>query len=326
MSAKIVYERFLWFHSQVQKERFPNAASLAARFEVAPKTAQRDIAFMRDRLHAPLQYISGRRGYRYEDDAYQLPGLWLTEEEVVSLLLSARLAAAVPDSVLKAALHQFLDQLLSLHSLSDTISIAALSRKVSVKNIEYCHTDEKIFHQALDALIHDRPIRIAYYSPHNDEATTRDILPLHLLHYMGTWHIIAHCALKNELRDFVLSRIRSVVPSACLIAARESAASVKEYIRKNFGIMTGSETFEVCLRFSPAVSPWLAEQVWHPAQQMRWEDDKTLCLTFPVADFREVKREILKYGAEVEVVTPESLREEVKREIEKMGSLYRLSL
>jgi predicted DNA-binding transcriptional regulator YafY len=165
-----------------------------------------------------------------------------------------------------------------------------------------------------------------YYSPHNDEATNRDILPLHLLHYMGTWHIIAHCALKNGLRDFVLSRIRSVTPSAHVVQVREPASSVKEYIRKNFGIMTGSESFEVCLRFSPAVSPWLAEQVWHPAQQMRWEDGKTLCLTFPVADFREVKREILKYGAQVEVLTPETLREEVKREIENMGNLYRLFL
>ncbi|HAJ25854.1 MAG TPA: WYL domain-containing protein, partial [Syntrophus sp. (in: bacteria)] len=89
MSAKVIYERFLWFHTQTKQNRFPNANTLAAHFEVTPKTAQRDIEFMRARLYAPLQYVPPRRGYRYEDDSYQLPGLWLKESEVVSLLVSA---------------------------------------------------------------------------------------------------------------------------------------------------------------------------------------------------------------------------------------------
>ena len=285
MSRKIIYERFLWFHTQVKQGRFPNAATLAGQFEIAGKTAQRDIDFMRDRLNAPLQYAPARRGYCYEDDAYQLPGFWLKEDELISLLISARLASAVPDDALKTALHRFLDQILRLYNLSAPVSLDTLSRKVSVKNIEYCRTDEKIFHQILDALLHARTLTIAYYSPHNDETTTRDILPLHLLHYMGTWHIIAHCALKGELRDFVLSRIRSIAHAGHAVSSAESA-SVKEYIRKNFGIMASNDSFEVCLRFSPSVSPWLAEQVWHPAQQTQWENDGTLCLTFPVADFR----------------------------------------
>ncbi|MDD5167708.1 MAG: WYL domain-containing protein [Syntrophales bacterium] len=322
MSATIIYERFLWFHSRVKEGRFPNATSLARHFEIVPKTAQRNIVFMRDRLCAPLEYDPAHRGYCYEDDTYELPGLWIREEELVSLLVSARLAAAVPDDGMKASLRNFLNSLLRLHSVSNDISLEAIGPKVSVKNIEYCRTDERIFHRILDALLRARPLQIAYYSPHNDEATTRDILPLHLLHYMGTWHIIAHCAMKDGLRDFVLSRIKSVVPSPRALAARETAPSIKEFIRKNFGIMTGGDACDVCLRFSAHVSPWLAEQVWHPAQQMRWEDGKTLCLTFPVADFREVKREILKYGAEVEVVAPEGLREEVKIEIEKMRGNY----
>jgi len=322
MPAKVVYERFLWFHTQTLRGCFPNAATLAEQFEIASKTAQRDIAFMRDRLHAPLEYAPARRGYRYWNDAYELPALWLREDEIVSLLLSARLASAVPDGALKAALRRLLAQILTHHGRPAT-TLEALSQKVSVKNIEYSRTDEATFHQVLDALLRPRPLRIAYFSPHNHEETTRDILPCHLLQYMGTWHLIAHCNLKNDLRDFVLSRIRSVAPSPVNVSLPVSPALVKDYLRRHFGIMTGGETFEVCLRFSPTVSPWLAEQVWHPAQEMRWEDDKTLCLSFPVADFREVKREILKHGSQVEVISPAGLREEVRQEIWKMGQIYR---
>lgn len=323
MSSKVIYERFLWFHASVKDKKYPNTRSLAEKFEISRKTAQRDIAFMQDRLRAPLCYVPECRGFAYEDAAYELPGFWLSETELTSLLISYRLASAIPDSALKNSLKSFLNQIMSRLSHTGSISIADLSDKVSVKNVEYSRTAEKVFQMILESLLYGKTIEIDYRSPHTGRATRRDILPLHLLQYMGTWHIIAHCALKNEMRDFVLSRIQSVTPSSTQIIPRSPAASVKEYIRRNFGIMNSDETFDVCLRFAPGVAAWVAEQVWHPAQQVRWENEKTLCLTFPVADFREVKREILKYGSQVEVLSPEKLRQEVKQEIKKMGKIYR---
>jgi predicted DNA-binding transcriptional regulator YafY len=47
-----------------------------------------------------------------------------------------------------------------------------------------------------------------------------------------------------------------------------------------------------------------------------------LNLTIPVADFREIKREILKYGSQVEVLSPKALRTDIKKEIEKMRKIY----
>ncbi|MCX7635533.1 MAG: WYL domain-containing protein, partial [Syntrophales bacterium] len=196
MPAKIVYERFLWFHEQVTKGRHPNARTLARRFEVSGKTAQRDIAFMRDRLHAPLSYDPAKKGFYY-NATYELPSLWLTEDEVLALLLAARLASAVPDQSMKMALRRLLDQIIALCGSPSNISIGELRRKVSVKNIEYSHTDEGVFHTVLEALVRERPLRILYHSPHDHRETRRDILPCHLLQYMGTWHLIAHCYLRQ---------------------------------------------------------------------------------------------------------------------------------
>ncbi len=323
MSSKVIFERFLWFHTKVKEKRYPNTRTLGEKFEITRKTAQRDIDFIKYRLGAPLSYVPEHRGFKYEDDTYDLPGFWIGEEELTSLLVSYRLASAIPDSVLKKSLRSFLDQVLSKLSHPASVSIVNLSNRVSVKNIGYSKTNEKVFHGILDALLRSKPVTIDYYSPHNNEFTRRDILPLHLLHYMGTWHIIAHCALKNELRDFVLSRIKSIEPASNIVTTRVTDAVVKEYMRRNFGIMNSDHASEVCLRFSPEISPWVAEQIWHPKQRSRWENKGTLCLTFPVADFREVKREILKYGAQVEVVSPKGLREEVKKEIGKMKKIYR---
>ncbi len=322
MSSKIIYERFLWFQNDIKKGNYPNTKTLAEHFEINRKTAQRDIEFMRDRMKAPLVYIPEQRGFAYEDSAFELPGFWLEEESLTSLLLAYRLVSAVPDKALKASLRSFLEQILEKISFQKQISLRQLSSKISVRNIQYSKTTEVIYHAILEALLSGKPVSIQYHSPHNAEITSRDILPLHLLHYMGTWHIIAHCALKNELRDFVLSRIKTITPCAETIASRFSSEHVREYIRRTFGIFHGKETKEVCLCFTKDVSPWIAEQVWHPAQKTFIKKDGRLCLTIPVSDFREIKREILKYGSQVEVVSPKSLRMEIKQEIEKMKKIY----
>jgi len=55
MGVKNIYERFIWFDTRVRAGKHPNATSLAAKFEISPKTAQRDIEFMRCRLRCPLE-------------------------------------------------------------------------------------------------------------------------------------------------------------------------------------------------------------------------------------------------------------------------------
>src|SRR4030095_10021636 len=49
-------ERMMRIHQAVAEGKYPNATSLAAQIEVATKTIQRDIEFMRDRLPLPIEY------------------------------------------------------------------------------------------------------------------------------------------------------------------------------------------------------------------------------------------------------------------------------
>jgi predicted DNA-binding transcriptional regulator YafY len=323
MPSKIIYERFLWFNNQVKAGKYPNSRTLAEKFELSRKTTQRDIEFMRDRLNAPLVYVAEKRGYKYEENTYEFPGIWINEEELAALLISFRLASTIPDRRLKSSLKSFLQQILASHSLNAPISMDELSDRVSVKNIEYSRVDEITFQRVVDALFYKKPLMINYYSPHKDEDTERVIVPLHLLQYMGNWHLIAYCSLRNELRNFAISRIRSIKPSPHKIDPEISTGSVKEYIRRNFGLLNSDTSTEVCLKFSPDIAPWVSEQIWHPEQEQTGHNDGSLCLTFQVADLKEIKREVLKYGSQVEVLSPVDLRDQVKKEIEEMKNIYR---
>jgi len=324
MGKKLSFERYNWFHGQIKAGRFPNARKLAERFEVSEKQAQREIEFMRDRLYAPLLYNPAQKGYEYEDENYELPPVWYKEDEFLALCLALRLASTLPNRTLKGSLHGILEKFITFRFLDSTPSLGDIKAKVSVKNVEYYKVDETVFHKVVDSLFRNEALKISYHTPHKDETTERVIQPLHLLCYMGSWHLIAFCTLKKELRDFALSRFRTIELITQIVKLPKRLPSVKDYINKNFGLMSGGESIEVCLKFAPKVSPWVSEQIWFSGQEVSFNEDGSVCLKFPVADFREVRREILKYGASVEVLSPLELREEIKQEIARMSKAYNL--
>ena len=322
MAGKLAYERYYWFHEQIKSNEHPNSKLLAEKFEISQKTAQRDIEFMRDRIGAPLEYSHADRGYYYTDKGYELPPIWLNENELVAFILAKRLATAIPDRNLKDSLNKFINKLSSRLSDKVGFNLDDIQDKISLKNIEYYTVDESLFRKVVNALFTKRSLAIQYYSPHKDERTNRKIIPLHLLDYMGNWHLISFCKLKKGLRNFALSRIEECNYIDEKISLPTDLPPIKTYIRKTFGIFHGGQNQDVSLKFSPKASRAVKEQIWHKNQKIKELKGGSIILNVPVAYFTEIKREILKYGAEVEVLKPLRLKKEIIEEIKKMKKIY----
>jgi CRISPR-associated protein Cas6/Cse3/CasE subtype I-E len=79
------YERIFWFDGQVRGNKFPNASTLAHHFELSPKTTQRTIEFLRDRMAAPLEYDASKKGYFYSENTFELPHIQTTQEEILAI-------------------------------------------------------------------------------------------------------------------------------------------------------------------------------------------------------------------------------------------------
>ncbi len=76
------------------------------------------------------------------------------------------------------------------------------------------------------------------------------------------------------------------------------------------------------LRFTPEAARWVAAQNWHPNQRSEFEPGGGYVLEVPYAHERELVMEILKYGADVEVLGPESLRRDVARRLAQAATRY----
>ncbi|TKB25283.1 WYL domain-containing protein [Desulfopila sp. IMCC35006] len=310
MSVRLKYGRFLCFHGQIKAGRFPNANNLAETFELSGRTAQRDIEFIRDRLDAPLKYNHRHRGYYYTDDSYELPSLWISESNI--------LASTIPDQALKDQLCRLIDRIPIITGDKSITCLEQISEKISVKNIEYSQVDRDIFRQSVKALFAGTSLNIIYHSPHTDTTTARIIHPLHLMHYMGSWHLIAWCGTRMQLRNFALSRIQTISFVTENLVIPGNFHELKEYTRKHFGIMQGNTSSEVGLHFAPKIAAWVNEQIWHPRERSTPKPGGSLTLHFPVADFRELIKTILGHGADIEVLELPELKTLVHEEIERM--------
>jgi len=320
MGTKNIYERFVWFDSQVRAQKYPNATSLSEQFEISAKTAQRDIDFMRDRLLCPLDYDSSQKGYYYDDDTFSLPMVYLSSEELSSLLIARKMLQDISGGFIGDEISSIVDKITNV--LSKHIATGdKIDDAFSFQLIEYSPAPEQVFKAILESCLKKRCLSFTYYSPATEEKSERMVEPYHLFNYMGTWHTIGYCHLRKEVRDFALSRISE---AKVLTESFKTPADFdfKKYFLSTFGLYKGKSAKEVTLRFTPEKSKWIKDQIWHKNQKVKLLKDGSLELSFPASDFSEITREIWKHGDAVRVIKPNDLRDLIKAEAEKIVKIY----
>ncbi len=76
------------------------------------------------------------------------------------------------------------------------------------------------------------------------------------------------------------------------------------------------------LRFTPERARWIANEQWHPKQR-GWFEGGYYLLEIPYSDDRELLMDILKYGLDVEVLAPETLRDKAQEQFLRAVHLYK---
>ncbi len=319
MSRRIIFERYVWFDNQTRQKKYPNASRLAAQFELSVKTAQRDIEFMRDRLNCPLLYDKNQKGYLYKNNAFSLPLTYLSPEELTALLFAQKVLHDLSGGKAGDDISAILQKITSL--LQQNVPDKSVENAVSLQLIGNTPAPQACFTPALEGCLKKRSLAFNYYSPASDSETVRTVDPYHLVNYMGTWHLIAWCHDREDLRDFVLARMKDtrILDETFCIPAN---FDIKKHMQSAFGIFKGQPKYAVTLRFSPWKSRWIKGQMWHKDQKEKLLKDGSLELTFPVSSFAEIMMEILSHGSDVEVIKPKALRTLVKEEAKRIAHLY----
>ena len=94
---------------------------------------------------------------------------------------------------------------------------------------------------------------------------------------------------------------------------------LEAYVRDALGAMRGP-LIEIELLFNRATAAWVKDQTWHSSQKITTLKDGRLKMVLEVSDTQELVGWILHFGAGVQVVRPDSVREKVREEAEKIFS------
>lgn len=171
------------------------------------------------------------------------------------------------------------------------------------------------------ATLQRHKLRLRYHSRSRDEQTERVVSPQHIAHYRDNWYLDAWDELRQALRSFSIDRIHWATEQGER-AADVPAGELKEHYASAYGIFAGKANKTAVLRFSRERARWVADEHWHHGQVGQFLTDGRYELRIPYRDSRELVMDILRHGANVEVVAPELLRTEVRASLQAALAHY----
>lgn len=319
-------ERFYRIQQLLQNRHLVTRQQFLDELEVSPATFKRDLEYLRDRFQAPIVYDPQHEAYRFDDKVadsavWQLPGLWFSADELVALLSMDRLIAELEPGVLSEVIGPFRKRIASLLASGER-SAEEVTNRIRVLSMGARAIEPAQFRALSTALLSRRRVRIRHKRRLDGDVLEREISPQRLVHYRDNWYLDAFCHKRQALRTFAVDAIEqaTVLEKAAKAVSEES---LDRHFASGYGIFAGADTQEAVLLFNPTRARWVSRETWHPKQDGKPQLDGSYLLRFPYAREPELVMDILKYGADVEVLAPDSLRKAVAGQHERAAQLYR---
>ena len=307
-------ERILILHRLLQAAHYPMSLdTLMQELDCSRATLYRDIAFLRDALGAPVESVGDKQNaaWRYEPgERFELPGLWLTSDELAALLALNELIGRSGPGVLAGSLAPFKSRI--EHLLSDRGSGKALPiERIRVIPWGARKLDQQAFRVVAGAVLERRQLRFRYRARTTGADNRRTVSPQRLTHYRDNWYLDVWDHDREALRSFAVDRIAEA--QALDAPARDvPAEELDQALASSYGIFAGPPKAWATIRFSPHAARWVADEHWHSQQKGEWLPDGRYELQLPYSNSKELLMDVLKYGPDAEVIAPLPLREEMK--------------
>jgi predicted DNA-binding transcriptional regulator YafY len=322
LTTKPPLRRFMWALGRLRANKPLKATDLAEEFEINVRTAYRDIDFLRDQWGVPLEYDRGKQTYVLTEPLAELPPVLLSEGELIAIYFAEKVLAQYRNTPFEGNLARAFGKIQELLPEATRASPSGLDDYLSFDPGPLHTPDAAIFKEVLHAHRVRRKLRIRYRSLSSNRTWQRTVHPYHVFNHHGDWYLAAFDERRGEIRIFALHRIRRAVLTTEPFEM-PSRFSFQRYMEDAFGIQKGEKAADVSIRFGVRQARWIRERRWHPTARVQEEIDGRIVLHLKVAETSEIKRWVMQFGKEAEVLTPRSLRQAVKEDLQAAVKLYR---
>ncbi len=288
---------------------------------VDKKTIGRDI----DSLSGICFISEEERGGKtyYTADKFRLRDITFTSPELVSLAFLLELLKPYQNMAMGKSSQELIHKLIDNTTNLNREFIKHFSGFVSINTNDYIPDDvnHAIEERLQTAIRNKNKVKITYHSFGQDEDTHRIIRPYELLINDGALNVVSYCELRNDLRDFRVSRIQDIALLEDTFTIPEEYYLQRE--RNKFIHLSGKENEEVVLEFYGMSAKYVKEYESELADEIHpITEGITFIRTTSITE--ELVRWILQFGSGVKVINPPALRDMIKEELSKGLELYDL--
>lgn len=175
----------------------------------------------------------------------------------------------------------------------------------------------------VDALQVGNCVELRYQKFHDDEPIVFVAHPYCLKHFRQRWYLLARRDDLGELRTYALDRILHLKPTK-QPAVVPPDFDARTHFEQYFGIFTGVnvEPCLVVLRVTNKEAKYLDTLPLHHSQHKLEANDTHTTYRHHLAPTHDFRMDLLSRGAAVEVLEPQSLRDEIRQQVQDMLKNY----
>ena len=302
----------------LQGRRVTRAEDMAGHFEISVRTMYRDLAALGE-AGIPIMAEAGV-GYSLVK-GYHLPPVMFTTEEAGALFIGGKLVEQLTDASLRKQMTSALLKIRSVLSRERQDHLERLERSTAVvgkSSVAVARLASEALIPIQQALAERRVLMLDYLGGERRELTQRQVEPLGLIYYADNWHLIAHCRLRRELRDFRSDRIRSL-RLLNEVFTGHSDFSLPKYL-ESASREEGSE--KVVVRFRREVMDYVRRDWNIHVDEEREEAGGDVAVTLRVYALDSLASWVLSFGDKAEVVYPEYLKTAVVANAARVVAKY----
>lgn len=175
----------------------------------------------------------------------------------------------------------------------------------------------------LHAIKNRLQIKFAYQKFWGDEISQRHVEPYGLKEFNNRWYVLVKDNKDGSIKSFALDRLTNLEITSHKFKYPENY-NIEQSYRYCFGIISSDddEPQEIILSFTPFQGKYIKTLPLHHTQQILVDNEKETKIKLTLFPTLDLLMELLSFGANMRVIEPKSLAEQIKQAHEKSFSQY----
>lgn len=278
------------------------APELAQKFEVSIRTIYRDIDSISS-AGIPIYAMQGKGGGISILNDYTLDKSLFSEQEQEQMLTALQGMAATTEE----NSNELLTKLSGLFQINSTNWI-----EVDFSDWAHRTPQQDTFNIIKEAIFQKRVISFCYFSGKGNKEK-RNVRPIRLVFKSKSWYLYSFCLLRNDYRFFKLTRIKELEMLSETFTQDFTPTKIEKQIQVE-------NTVAVKLKFDRQA----AFRVYDEFTDSITEDSQgNLYVQIDLPDNEVLYSYVMSFSDSVEIIEPQSIREQMKKRLQKMQEKYR---